>query len=116
MPHRTVRKLFRSLDELERSIAAAKEYLKGCDPIPFEVLKRINEYERIVQKQRYYGRELAKHVVYQNWSEVSRNIRLINGLSKMVSGDATDLVEAMLAGNLRASTGGELEASEPTHA
>ncbi len=91
-----VRKLFESLDELERSIGSAKRSLGKRDPIPLELLRRVTDYENILKKQRKLAQELCKHVVAENWAEVARHTRLINAFSAMIYNDALELTKGII--------------------
>lgn len=99
MPGVVIRKLFDSFDELDRSISAAKRALSKRDPIPLSLLRRINEYEEILGKQRKLAQELCRHVVAENWDEVGRHTKLINAFSAMIYSDAVTLTQGILTGS-----------------
>jgi hypothetical protein len=96
VPSKVVKKLFRSLDELEQSIAIAKKVLSSQDPIPLEVMRRVASYEDILSKQRKLARRLCNYMVSGDWEEVSRHVKLINGLSAMIHEDARSLMRGMV--------------------
>lgn len=89
-----VEKLLSSFDELDRCIAVTKQVLEDKDGVPEEVVLRVNQYTEIVNKQRGLAHELREHLDNENWDEVGRRVRLINGLSTMIRDDA----QAILAG------------------
>ena len=89
-----VDKLLESFDELERCIGLTKDILNQKQGVPNEVLERVEQYSQIVVKQRTLANDLREHIANQNWSEVSRHVKLINGLSSMIRDDA----QAILSG------------------
>lgn len=93
-----IRRLFESFDELERSIATAKKILTRKDPIPFSLLKRVTQYEEILGKQRKLAQELCRHVVEENWEEVSRHTKMINAFTALVYNDAMALTSQIIRG------------------
>jgi hypothetical protein len=95
-----VQKLLSSFDELERCITVTKEVLATKSGVPADVISRVNQYSEIVAKQRLLAGELKRHISEQNWSEVSRHVRLINGLSTMIRDDA----QAILSGSQELET------------
>ena len=62
--------------------------------MPSEVLKRVEQYSDIVSKQRSLAYALREHLEAKNWDEVSRHVKLINGLSGMIRDDAQDILRA----------------------
>ena len=97
MSESLVKKLLESFDELDRCITVTKEVLSTKDNVPEDVLKRVEQYADIVTKQRGLAVELRDHISTQNWEEVSRHVKLINGLSTMIRDDA----HAILSGSIR---------------
>ena len=91
-----ISKLLESFDELDRCIAVTREVLSQKPGVPFHVLERVEQYADIVRKQRALACELTTQISAQNWDEVTRYVRLINGLSAMIRDDA----EAILAGTV----------------
>ena len=94
MSESLVNKLLESFDELDRCITVTQEVLAQRDKVPVDVIARVNQYSDIVAKQRILAFELKKHLEEQNWDEVARHVRLINGLSSMIRDDA----QAILSG------------------
>ena len=84
--------LFRSLAELESAIRAAKAPLMGPEPSRPAVLERLESYEHILVKQRRLALHLRDLAMERNWSEVSRHVKLISGLSQMIRDDALEIV------------------------
>ncbi len=98
MPHAIIKKLFDSLDELERSISLAKKSLSARNPLPEELLKRVSYYEEVLAKQRKLAVSLCDFVAVGNWDEVTRHVRLINGLSSLIHDDAKVLIAQVVSG------------------
>ncbi|MBL7662246.1 hypothetical protein JNK13_05785 [bacterium] len=97
MAHDVVVKLFTSLDELERAVRLAKSSFTSISSKNPEILRRVEAYEEMLLKQRKLAQALADYIDLGNWDEVSRHIKLINGLSIMIQDDAKALVaEAFL--------------------
>lgn len=97
MASKVVKNLFRSLDELEQSIAIARRVLAQQDPIPLEVMRRVANYEDILTKQRKLAKKLCNAMVEGKWDEVARYVKLINALSAMIQEDARSLMKGMVA-------------------
>ncbi len=95
-----VNKLLESFDELERCIVMTKEVLSKKGGVPEDVINRVNQYSDIVLKQRALASELRDYLDEQNWEEVGRHVRLINGLSSMIRDDA----QAILIGVSKSKT------------
>lgn len=89
-----VNKLLESFDELERCIEMTKGVLAQKNGVPEDIVERVHQYSDIVIKQRGLALELKSHLTTQNWSEVGRHVKLINGLSSMIRDDA----QAILSG------------------
>ncbi len=102
-----VDKLLTSFDKLENCISVTESVLKQKPEVPEDVIKRINQYSEIVSKQRRLAEELRGYLAEQNWDQVSRHIKLINGLSSMIRDDAQQIL----------ATNGEFlgEQSSPHH-
>ena len=83
-----VEKLKGSFDELERCISVTRDVLLSRGGESESVIGRMDDYERIVSKQRVLADELEDHIASNNWQEVARIVRLINGLSAMIRDDA----------------------------
>ena len=88
-----ISKLNDSLDELEVSVSRAKKALTTKQPIPLDVMKRISSYEDIIGKQRVLSQRLLGFIAQGEWDEVTRHVKLINGLSAMIHEDATALLK-----------------------
>ena len=92
MSEALVEKLFKSFDELERCISVTRDALEQRKEVPGEILERVRQYSQIVDKQRGMAIELKEHIAQQNWGEVNRIVRVINGLSAMIRDDAQDIL------------------------
>ncbi len=95
-----VDRLLESFDELEKCIAHTKSELSLKSGVPEDILSRVEQYSSIVSKQRGLAVDLRDHLSEQNWEEVTRHVRLINGLSSMIRDDA----QAILAGSKQIGT------------
>jgi hypothetical protein len=95
MSESLVNKLLESFDELDRCIAHTRDILVQKRGVPVDILQRVEQYSDIVAKQRNLAAGLKGHLLEQNWEEVSRHVRLINGLSSMIRDDA----QAILSGS-----------------
>ena len=89
-----VEKLITSFDELERCIEVTKQVLGEKDDVPEDVLVRVEQYSGIVAKQRSLTGELQDCLDREDWAEVSRRVRIINGLSSMIRDDAQGILAA----------------------
>lgn len=87
-----INRLLDSFSELERAITTAKLALSRKSNPPQDLLERISHYEHILDKQRVLASSLSRHVANNNWEEVGRHVRIINGLSSMIRDDARELV------------------------
>lgn len=87
-----VEKLMKSFDELDRCISLTLTVFSQKEDVPDEVVARVKQYSSIVIKQRSLASELEAHVSAQNWREVSRVVKVINGLSGMIRDDAQSIL------------------------
>lgn len=88
-------KLLESFGELETAIRSARIALtKRVNP-PQELLDRVENYEKILDKQRRLSTKLWEHVADSNWGEVGRHVKLINALSTMIRDDAREVVTGL---------------------
>ena len=87
-----VNKLLESFNELERCIKLTQDVLAQKRGVPTEVLNRVAQYSSIVEKQRSLASDLRDFISTQNWEEVARHVRLINGLSAMIRDDAQSIL------------------------
>ena len=92
MKHNIVNKLLDSFNELERAITTARATLEEGENPPKEILAHIESYEEILEKQRSLATALCGYASMGNWEEVSRHVRLINGLSAMSRDDAREVL------------------------
>ena len=99
-----VDKLLESFDELDRCIVVTKEVLEQKQGVPSDVIDRVNQYSQIVAKQRGLAQVLRSHLDQQNWEEVSRHVKLINGLSSMIRDDAQAILSGAVETNAEAKS------------
>ena len=92
MSNSLVNKLLESFDELDKCIEMTKGVLAQKDGVPMDVVHRVDQYSEIVNKQRNLTSELTEHISSQNWDEVGRHVKLINGLSGMIRDDAQSIL------------------------
>jgi hypothetical protein len=92
MAHSVVKKLFDSLAELEGAVVLAKKSFTLDEPENQEIMGRIRYYEEVLAKQKRLAQSLCEFITKENWAEVTRHIRLINGLSSLIHNDARELV------------------------
>lgn len=112
-----VEKLLSSFDELERCIVITKQVLGEKDGVPKDILQRVEQYGDIVTKQRGLALELRQFIDDQNWSEVGRRVKIINGLSTMIRDDAQAILAAAYSeGNVEVKESPIAEVQEPSKA
>lgn len=92
-----VEKLVQSFDDLENCIAITKKVLDKKQGVPADVIARVGQYSDIVVKQRNLATDLQDYLNREDWEEVARHIKIINGLSAMIREDA----QAILAGAMQ---------------
>jgi hypothetical protein len=95
-----VTKLMESFDDLDRCIEMTKDVLAQKENVPADVLHRIDQYSDVVIKQRSLAETLKTHIANENWDEVARHVKIINGLSAMIRDDA----QSILSGATRVSS------------
>lgn len=95
-----VEKLVQSFDDLENCIATTKQVLDKKKGVPADVIARVEQYSDIVAKQRSLATDLQDYLNKEDWEEVARHIKIINGLSAMIREDA----QAILAGAMEESS------------
>ena len=88
----TIQKLFASFNDLVRAIVLAKDALEKRPSTPPDVLRRIEAYGDILHKQKELATALCCHSTMGNLDEVSRHIKIINGLSVMIRDDAKEIL------------------------
>ena len=86
-----VSKLLESFSDLERCIGVTKEMLARKSGVPAEVHHRVAQYAEIVEKQRRLALDMQVYIAGENWPEVTRCVKLINGLSSMIRDDAQSI-------------------------
>ena len=87
-----IERLFESFVHLERAIKVARETVDKHGDTRADTLARIDKYEEILTKQRSLATALCGYASMGKWEEVSRHIKLINGLSTMIRDDAKEIV------------------------
>lgn len=96
MSEQLVGKLLESFEELDRCINHTRGVLSQKQGISEDVLSRVEQYAQIVNKQKTLASELKNYIELQNWEQVTRHVRLINGLSSMIRDDARAILSAAL--------------------
>ncbi len=92
MSSKLVNKLLVSFTKLERTIDDTYTVLRCRPGVPFYVLHHVQQYREMVVKQRGLALELEQSLMKEDWNEVARLIKLINGFSSMIQNDAKALV------------------------
>lgn len=87
-----ISRIFESFHELERALGVARKTLEHYENPDQKVIERLNQYEEILEKQRSLATALCGYASLNDWDEVSRHVKLINGLSMMIRDDAKELV------------------------
>lgn len=87
-----VQKLLESFDELDHCIEVTKDLLSSKEGVPADVISRVTQYSGIVNKQRVLAENLKKFIQNEDWNEVARYVKLINGLSAMIRDDAQSIL------------------------
>ncbi len=105
MPHSVVRKLFESISELERSVDLAKRTFASSAVVRDDLLERVNQYDKVLLKQRQLASQLTDCIEREDWPEVTRHIRLINGLSSLIHEDARSLIAEITIDHNQAGLG-----------
>ncbi len=93
-------RLLQSLKKLEDSISLARGMVGNIEGERANhhsmshdvILRRLDSYQEILVKQRYFAKDLCDHMKMRDWYQVSRHIRIINGLSQMIRDDARELI------------------------
>lgn len=93
MAHTLVNKLVESFDQLDRCIHATRSILETRPNVPGDVINRLQQYSDIVQKQRETAVDLQGLIAQENWEEVARRVKIINGLSAMIRDDAQEIIQ-----------------------
>lgn len=108
MQSNIIERLFTSFTDLEQAINSAKATLAKKDAVPNDIIERLNSYDGILEKQRALASALCGHIAKENWSEVTRHVSLINGLSAMIRDDARSILSS-----LTVETESSKESSDP---
>ena len=87
-----VSKLMESFDDLDRCIEMTKEVLAQKENVPADVINRVDQYSDVVVKQRLLAESLKEYINQENWDEVTRHVKIINGLSAMIRDDAQSIL------------------------
>ncbi len=90
-----IKRLFDSFAELDRAITTAKVALERKEDAPQEIIKRVDAYADILEKQRALATSLCGHANLGDWDEVARHVKIINGLSAMIRDDAREIVAGL---------------------
>ena len=95
MQSNIIDRLYASFHDLEEAIVSAKNTLAQRASAPEEVVRRLETYGGILQKQRHLAAELCQHIQGGQWDEVARHVGLINGLSAMIRDDARAILSGL---------------------
>lgn len=83
-----IEKLVASFDQLDSCIGTTLEAFKQSEDVPTDVINRVQQYSLVVLRQRSLVKDLETSLVNQDWHEVSRLVKIMNGLSAMIKDDA----------------------------
>jgi hypothetical protein len=86
----SIKRIFESFRQLDHALNIARKSLDRCEEPPQDLLSRISAYEDILEKQRNLATAMCGYASLENWEEVHRHIKLINGLSAMIRDDARE--------------------------
>ena len=89
-----IKRLLNSFSELESAIESARTTLNDKGTVPPAVFERLNSYHTILAKQRDLAEDLSSKIEEGDWEEVSRLVKIINGLSSMIRDDAHAILSA----------------------
>jgi len=95
MQNNIIDRLFASFEDLDKAITSAKKTLAARTEVPADIVRRLNSYDGILEKQRRLASELCDQINTGNWDEVTRLVTLINGLSAMIRDDARAILSAL---------------------
>ena len=87
-----ISKIFESFHELERAIKRARTSIEQNNKPDQKMIERLDQYEDILEKQKSLATALCGYATLNNWDEVARHVKLINGLSTMIRDDAKELL------------------------
>lgn len=90
-----INRLFTSFTELETAIHSARATLAAKESIPQEVIRRLDSYDGILDKQRVLAAKLCESINAGRWEDVSQQVSVINGLSSMIRDDARAILQSL---------------------
>ena len=99
-------KLAASFDKVEECLVFARRIADQLEICPPSLRCRIDGYDAMLAKQRALTETLNERFQAEDWDEVSRQVRIIQGISKMMRQDAYELLsELSLADGQEAEEG-----------
>jgi hypothetical protein len=90
-----IKRLFDSFIELEQAIETATGLLNKKANPPQHILNRLDNYREILEKQKNLATALCGYAAIGSWDQVSRHIKIINGLSSMIRDDAREVISSL---------------------
>lgn len=81
-----------SLAELEKAVSMARDSLRAQKDIPEWVFNRLEQYMKLIEKQKSLARQLSKE---SSFEEINTIAEKINILSSMIADDSTELVATL---------------------
>ncbi len=90
-----IKRLFESFSELDSAIRGLRATTERNGQGNKVLDGRIRVYEEMLNKQKALALALCAYATLGNWNEVTRHIRLINGLSTMLRDDARELLSGL---------------------
>lgn len=90
--HETLRRLCRSINDLEKAVQTARITLSKKPACPRTTFDRLDVYLTIIEKQRDIIPDIVRLMQSDPKDELFMAIRRVNALSEMVRDDARDLL------------------------
>lgn len=91
MNESAMKQMFESLEKLDKTIHTAKSMLEdGANPSA-DLLRRMKTYEEILNKQKKLAKALCFYAQINEWEQVVRHVKIMNGLSQMMRDDALEV-------------------------
>lgn len=82
-----------ALEHLELTIKRVKATTQNkTDEVSLRVKSRIPSYDQILKKQRQLAVKICDNFESKNWEELSQNLKVVAGLSSLISNDAKEVV------------------------
>jgi len=87
-----IERLYQSFNDLEIAVNTAKATLLRKSDVPSYIIDRLDSYDNIMLKQKSLAAELEQSIANKDAENITRIVKLINGLSEMIRDDARELL------------------------